>query len=165
MLKGLGLALIFSCGALAGWGKARSLTQRARDLSRWQDFLRQLRLSLETTRAAPREIVRMLARQSAFADFAGVQRMAEAFRESGSFARAAAAAVGQGRPGPAEELLLSLGDSVGIKPLEDQLSALDQAILLLEGETERAWEESRRMGTLFQRMGALLGLLAVILLA
>ena len=83
MAKGLGLLLVFSCGALLGWGKARALEQRAGELACWQEFLRQFRTVLESTRAAPGEIVRMLARQTAFAGFQGVQALAEAFRESG----------------------------------------------------------------------------------
>lgn len=165
MAKGLGLAMLFSCGVLAGWGKARSLSERARVLAGWQEFLRQLRVCLETTRAAPREIVRMLAKQNAFTDLPGVQAMAESFRENGSFASAVSAAVDRKKPGAAERLLLSLGDSIGVRPLEEQLSALESAILLLERETERAWEESRRCGGLFQRLGVLLGLLAVVVLA
>ena len=71
MAKGLGLLLVFSCGALLGWGKARALEQRAGELACWQEFLRQFRTVLESTRAAPGEIVRMLARQTAFAGFQG----------------------------------------------------------------------------------------------
>ena len=75
MAKGLGLLLVFSCGALLGWGKARALEQRAGELACWQEFLRQFRTVLESTRAAPGEIVRMLARQTAFAGFQGVQAL------------------------------------------------------------------------------------------
>ncbi len=164
MAKGLGLLLVFSCGALLG-GKARALEQRAGELACWQEFLRQFRTVLESTRAAPGEIVRMLARQTAFAGFQGVQALAEAFRESGSFAYAAQAAVGGGKRGAAEGLLLSLGDSIGVKPLEEQLSVLESAILLLGREAELAREESRRYGGLFRRLGLLLGLLAVVVLA
>lgn len=165
MAKGLGLLLVFSCGALLGWGKARALEQRAGELACWQEFLRQFRTVLESTRAAPGEIVRMLARQTAFAGFQGVQALAEAFRESGSFAYAAQAVVGGGKRGAAEGLLLSLGDSIGVKPLEEQLSVLESAILLLGREAELAREESRRYGGLFRRLGLLLGLLAVVVLA
>ena len=99
MAKGLGLLLVFSCGALLGWGKARALEQRAGELACWQEFLRQFRTVLESTRAAPGEIVRMLARQTAFAGFQGVQALAEAFRESGSFAYADQGGVGGGKRG------------------------------------------------------------------
>ena len=51
MAKGLGLLLVFSCGALLGWGKARALEQRAGELACWQEFLRQFRTVLESTRA------------------------------------------------------------------------------------------------------------------
>lgn len=165
MAKGMGLLLLFSCGTMLGWSKARSLEQRAGELAAWQEFLRQFRTVLASTRAAPGEIVKMLAKQTAFTDLRGVQKMAEAFRESGSFAHAAQAAAGNGKRGAAEGLLLSLGDTVGIQPLEEQLSALESAILLLDREAEAAREESRRYGGLFRRLGVLLGLLAVVVLA
>ncbi len=52
-----------------------------------------------------------------------------------------------------------------MKPLEEQLSVLESAILLLGREAELAREESRRYGGLFRRLGLLLGLLAVVVLA
>lgn len=165
MTKGVGLVLLFSCGTLLGWGKARFMEQRARELAVWQEFLRQFRTVLESTRAAPGEIVKMLAKQRTFIDLQGVQSMAEAFRKSGSFAYAAQAATDGRKRGTAESLLLSLGDTVGIKPLEEQLSTLESAILLLGREAEAAREESRRYGGLFRRLGVLLGLLAVVVLA
>ena len=54
---------------------------------------------------------------------------------------------------------------MGIKPLEEQLAALSGAGLLLEQEWERARERSRRYGGLSRRLGLLLGLLAVVVLA
>lgn len=104
----------------------------------------------------------MLAKQTAFTGLPGVEAMAEAFRQSGSFAAAAAAA---GRTGAVEEVLRSLGDVIGVKPLEEQLAALEGAVLRLGREAELAREESRRRGGLWQRMGILLGLLAVVVLA
>ena len=81
-------------------------------------------------------------------------------------AGAVRAALGdQSRLGAVEQTLLSLGDVVGIKPLEEQLAALSGAGLLLEQEWERARERSRRYGGLSRRLGLLLGLLAVVVLA
>ena len=166
MGKAVGLLLVFSCGVLAGWGRARGMEQRARDLALWREFLCRFRTALETTRGTPGEITMMLGKQTAFTDFSGVQVLAGAFRQSGSFAHAAASlAEGVRRPGPAEQLLLSLGDVVGVKPLEEQLSALRAGELLLEREAREAREESRRYGGLCQRLGILAGLLAVVILA
>lgn len=165
MLKGLGLLLIVSCGGLTGWGKARTLRERAEELGRWRELLRQLSMGLETTRAAPGEILRMTAKQTTFTADAAVQRMAEAFRESGSFAHAAAAALAGRRQGTAEQLLLELGDTVGVKPLPDQLSALRRAELLMAQEEAEAREVSRKQGGLWQRLGLLLGLMAAVVLA
>ena len=153
MGKALGLLLIFCGFVLTGWGKASSLEQRARNLALWQEFLCQFRICLETTRAAPREIVRMLEKQNAFTELSGLETMTSAFGESGSFA------------GAVEQVLLSLGDTVGIKPLEEQLSALQTGASLLAREAQKAREESRRYGGLCRRMGVLLGLLAVVVLA
>lgn len=166
MAKLLGLALVFSCGALAGWGRALRLEREAGKAGLWRDFLRQFTVCLETTRAAPGEIVRMLAKETAFTDDGSVQAMAAAFRQSGSFAQAIKAAVQKGKkPGAVENILLSLGDTVGIKPLPDQLSALTGAELMLEREWELAGERSRRYGGLAKRLGVLLGLLAAVVLA
>lgn len=166
MGKAVGLLLVFSCGALAGWGRAYGMAQRVRDLELWREFLSRFRLCLESTRGTPGEIVRMLEKQNTFTAFWGVQRMAEAFQESGSFAYAAKrVAESAGKPGPAEQLMLSLGDVIGVKPLEEQLSALRAGEALLEREAREAREESRRYGGLCQRMGILLGLLAVVVLA
>ena len=108
----------------------------------------------------------MLAKETAFTEDEGVRAMAAAFRQSGSFAGAVRAALGdQSRPGAVEQTLLSLGDVVGVKPLEEQLAALSGAGLLLEQEWERARERSRRYGGLSRRLGLLLGLLAVVVLA
>lgn len=164
--KGLGLVLVFSGCVLAGWGKARSLERRARTLALWREFLCQFRLCLETTRAAPGEIVRMLEKQNTFTSLGGLETLALAFRESGSFANAAGAlAEAAKRPGAVEQVLLSLGDVIGVKPLEEQLSALRAGETLLEREAREAREESQSHGGLFRRMGVLAGLLAVVVLA
>lgn len=166
MTKLVGLLLVFSCGLLAGWGRALTLEREAKKARMWRDFLRQFRSCLETTRAAPGEIVRMLAKETAFIDKEPVQAMAASFRQSGSFAAAVKAAIGgRGKPGAVEAILLSLGDAVGVKPLADQLSALGGAELLLEREWELAGERSRKYGGLSKRLGALLGLLAAVVLA
>lgn len=166
MGKGLGLLLVFFGCTLAGWGKARDLSRRAHELELWREFLCQFRVCLETTRAAPGEIVRMLEKQNSFTDMEGLKTMALAFRESGSFGRAAGKLAETARtPGPAENALLSLGDVIGIKPLEEQLSALRAGELLLEREAREAREKTRRYGGLCQRLGMLLGLLAVVVLA
>lgn len=166
MAKLLGLVLVFSCGATLGWGRALSLEREAKQAGLWREFLRQFKNCLETTRAAPGEIVRMLANETAFTDNEAVQAMAASFRQSGSFAQAVKAAVeGRGKPGAAESILLSLGDTVGVKPLSEQLSALAGAELLLEREWEFSRERSRRYGGLSKRLGVLLGLLAVVVLA
>lgn len=167
MVKLLGLALVFSCGLFTGWGRALSLEREAKRASSLREFLRQFRLSLEATRAAPGEIVKMLAKETAFTDDEAVQAMAASFRQSGSFAQAVQAAIkeGTGKPGAAESILLSLGDTVGVKPLDQQLSALAGAELLMEREWELSRERSRRYGGLSKRLGALLGLLAVVILA
>lgn len=166
MAKLLGLILVFSCGVLSGWGRAFSLEREAKKTGLLRDFLRQFKNCLETTRAAPGEIVRMLAKETAFTGEEMVQTMAAAFRQSGSFAQAVQAAIkGQGKPGAVENILLSLGDAVGVKPLPEQLSALAGAELLLEREWELARERSRKYGGLSKRLGALLGLLAVVVLA
>lgn len=166
MTKVLGLVLVFSCGLFAGWGRALSLEREANKAGLWRDFLRQFKNCLETTRAAPGEIVRMLAKETAFTDNEAVQAMAASFRQSGSFAQAVQTAIQKGRkPGAVENILLSLGDTVGVKPLPEQLSALGGAELLLEREWELAGERSRRYGGLSKRLGALLGLLAVVVLA
>lgn len=166
MTKALGLLLVFSCGLVAGWGRALALEREARRAALWRDFLRQFQICLETTRSAPGEIVRMLAKETAFTDSEEVQAMAAAFRQSGSFAGAVRAALAKrSRRGAVEQTLLSLGDAVGVKPLEEQLSALEGARLLLEQEWERAKEQSRRYGGLSRRLGLLLGLLAVVILA
>lgn len=166
MAKLLGLALVFSCGLSAGWGRAVSLEREAKRAGVWRDFLRQFKNCLETTRAAPGEIVRMLAKETAFTGDEAIQTMAMSFRQSGSFAQAVKTAVEKGgKPGAAESILLSLGDTVGIKPLREQLSALSGAELLMEREWELARERSRRYGGLSKRLGVLLGLLAVVVLA
>ena len=166
MGKALGLLLIFCGFVLTGWGKASSLEQRARNLALWQEFLCQFRICLETTRAAPREIVRMLEKQNAFTGLSGLETMTSAFGESGSFAHAAEVlAKAAKRPGAVEQVLLSLGDTVGIKPLEEQLSALQTGASLLAREAQKARDESRRYGGLCRRMGVLLGRLAVVVLA
>lgn len=166
MAKILGLVLVFSCGTMLGWGRALSLEREAKKAGLLREFLRQFRNCLETTRAAPGEIVKMLAKETAFTDNEAVQAMAAAFRRSGSFAQAVKAAVGGGaKPGAAESILLSLGDAVGVRPLPEQLSALAGAELLLEREWELAQERSRRYGGLSKRLGLLLGLLAVVILA
>ena len=108
----------------------------------------------------------MLEKQNTFTSLPGLESMALAFRESGSFAWAAeAAARAAGKPGPAERVLLSLGEVIGVKPLEEQLSALRAGEALLDREAGEAREESQRHGGLFRRMGVLLGLLAVVVLA
>ena len=162
MTKALGLLLVFSGCLLAGWGRALALAREVKKAALWRDLLRQFQVCLETTRAAPGEIIRMLAKETAFTEDEGVRAMAAAFRQSGSFAGAVRAALGdQSRPGAVERTLLSLGDVVGVKPLEEQLAALSGAGLLLEQE----WERSRRYGGLSRRLGLLLGLLAVVVLA
>ncbi len=166
MTKALGLLLVFSGCLLAGWGRALALEREVKKAALWRDLLRQFQVCLETTRAAPGEIIRMLAKETAFTEDERVRAMAAAFRQSGSFAGAVRAALGdQSRPGAVERTLLSLGDVVGVKPLEEQLAALSGAGLLLEQEWERARERSRRYGGLSRRLGLLLGLLAVVVLA
>lgn len=166
MTKLIGLALVFSCGPFLGWGRAAKLEGEVRRIGLWRDFLRQFAVCLETTRAAPGQIVRMIAKGSAFTDNEAMQAMSASFSESGSFARAVSRALeGRGKPGAVEEILLTLGEAVGVKPLEEQLSALKSAELLLEREWERAREQSRRYGGLSRRLGVLLGLLAVVILA
>ncbi len=108
----------------------------------------------------------MLEKQNAFTELSGLETMTSAFGESGSFAHAAEVlAKAAKRPGAVEQVLLSLGDTVGIKPLEEQLSALQTGASLLAREAQKAREESRRYGGLCRRMGVLLGLLAVVVLA
>lgn len=166
MVKLLGLALVFSCGLFAGWARAVSLEREAKQVGLWREFLRQFKNCLETTRAAPGEIVKMLAKETTFTDNGAVQAMAASFRQSGSFSTAVKTALeGRGKPGAAESILLSLGDTVGVKPLAEQLSALAGAELLLEREWEFSRERSRRYGGLSKRLGMLLGLLAVVVLA
>lgn len=166
MTKALGLVLVFSCGLLAGWGRAFALEREARRAGLWRDFLRRFQVCLETTRSSPGEIVSMIAKETAFTAEEAVQAMAASFRQSGSFAQAVRAALeGRGRPGAVEGILLSLGDTVGVTTLEEQLSALEGAQLLLEREWELAKERSRRYGGLSRRLGLLLGLLAVVVLA
>lgn len=166
MAKLLGLLLIFNCGLLAGWGRALSLEREAKKTGLWRDFLRQFKNCLETTRAAPGEIVRMIAKETAFTDEEAIQTMAAAFCQSGSFAQAVKTAIEEERkPGAAEKILLSLGDTVGIKPLQDQLSALGGAELLMQREWELAQDRSRKYGGLSKRLGALLGLLAAVVLS
>lgn len=166
MGKAVGLLLVFSCGVLAGWGRARGMEQHARELALWREFLCRFRTALETTRGTPGEITRMLGKQNTFTELFGLQVMAEAFQRSGSFANAASCLAERvNRPGQAEQLLLSLGDVIGVKPLEEQLSALQAGELLLEREAREAREESRRYGGLCQRLGILAGLLAVVILA
>ena len=166
MAKGLGLLLVFSCGVLLGWGKAHAMIQQARELAQWREFLRQFRIHLAATRSSPGEIVRTLGKQTAFTDSPGIQALAEAFENSSSFAWSIRRAVeGKKKLGPAEQILLTLGDTVGVKPLEEQLSALAAAELLMEREADAARERSRQYGGLCQRLGVLLGLLAVVVLA
>ena len=166
MTKFLGLLLIFCCGTLVGWGKALGMSRQAGELERWCEFLRQFRVHLETTRSAPREIVRMLGKQNAFTESLGIQDLACAFEDDSSFRRCLNRALkGKKTLGNAAQILLNLGDVIGIKSLEEQLSALETAELLMAREAENAREHSRWYGGLCQRLGILLGLMAVVILA
>ena len=60
---------------------------------------------------------------------------------------------------------MNLADVVGARPLEEQLSALETAELLMAREGAAARERSRQYGGLCQRLGVLLGLMAVVILA
>ena len=124
MGKALGLLLIFCGFVLTGWGKASSLEQRARNLALWQEFLCQFRICLETTRAAPMEIVRMLEKQNAFTELSGLETMTSAFGESGSFAHAAEALARSG----VGALDLIDNDRVSESNLNRQIVALQSTV-------------------------------------
>ena len=166
MAKFLGLLMVFSCGALLGWGKALGMNRRARELEKWREFLKEFRIHLEATRSSPREIVRMLGKQNAFTDSPGIQALRSAFEMDSSFSRCLGRALeGKGLPPETVPILMNLADVVGARPLEEQLSALETAELLMAREGAAARERSRQYGGLCQRLGVLLGLMAVVILA
>ena len=162
MLKFAGLLFLFSCAMLLGYAQAHQLRRREQVLGQLLEFLRQMTVHLRTSMAPPRELVGRVARQSTLADCALVQELARQFEESGSFRRNIGRAVERtGLEGTAEgDILLGLGDEIGERPLEHQLSALASCTLELERELEAA-----RYAPLYQRLGVLGGLLVVVLLA
>ena len=166
MLKAAGLLFIFSCAALLGTAQARNLSQKERQLAQILEFTRQLTVYLKTSMAPPRELIHRIAHQSALESCPLVQELDQNFSESNDFRRnmnKAMATVGLSGT-PAGEILSSLGDEIGVKPLESQLSALSSAIVALERELETARAKTAQYAPLYRRLGVLGGLLAVVLL-
>lgn len=166
VIKVLGLLLLFSCAALLGDAQARALRRREQELGQLLEFLRQLTVHLRTTMAPPRELLRRLSHQSSLVDCPLVVELDRQLREHSSFRLAITQAVEQaGLKGSiAGDTLLALGDEIGEKPLEHQLSALAGAALALERELETARRNGDRYAPLYRRLGVLGGLLAVVLL-
>lgn len=166
MLKAAGLLMLFSGAFLLGNAQADRLMREERELGSLLEFLRQLTLHLKTSMAPPRELIARLARQSTLADCTLLKELDAQFAASNSFRRNITLAVeSTGLQGTAAgDVLLALGDEIGEKPLEHQLSALSSATIALERELESARTRRGTYAPLYRRLGLLGGLLVVVLL-
>lgn len=165
MIKLTGMLLIFGCGVLIGFNRASVLSERAGELELITEYLRQFRMRLQLQKSQPGDIAAAIGRQSRFSKLRFASLLTESCRVTPDFSIAVRNAVeGCGRAlGAAADILISLGDTVGIKALEAQLADMDAVIMLMDRETQRAQQDSGKYGNLYRRLGTLGGLLAAVI--
>lgn len=166
MLKLAGLVLLFSSAAMTGAYAAAQLGEREQGVRRIIMFLRQFALQLECLRSSPGRITVLLAGQQEFAGDRFIAALAQEFGQTQSFLRAVESAVAVcpwlERWGIAKPLL-ELGDVIGVRELEGQLTSLKSVIMLLEDIRVTAGREREKKGDLYRRLGLLGGAMLAVL--
>ncbi|MEA5011676.1 MAG: stage III sporulation protein AB [Angelakisella sp.] len=166
MLKTIGLLLLFAVCVSTGFLKADELKTKTQTLYQCLIFLKQLSIQLQTRQMPPGQIIQLLCSQTAFEKNCLVQSLACHFKNSASFARNMRLTVAdcpELKACGAEEVLLGLGDIIGSRSLEEQLSAIDSAQQLIEQYLSLAEEVLHNEGMLYRRMGILTGLMVIVL--
>lgn len=165
MLRLAGLLLLFSSATLTGFYCAAELQEQERLLRHLATYLRQFSLQLDCLRAPPAQIAQQLARQQEFCGERLLVSLGQSFLPDGSFGgalgRALAACPGLRKSG-VDELLLPLGDVIGVRELSTQLAAIASAVLLLEQRQSVAKDACEKKGGLYRRLGMLAGVLLVV---
>ena len=166
LFKGIGLFLLFSFSTLWGMCRADALRCAVREMELTDAFLREFAVLLKNSMAPPGEIVRRLSVQSGLRDCALLSALERECRQTPSFSLAMERAVAQWplTRSRAAQILTALGEEIGARDVESELSAIEAARILLEQELSDGRERAQRHGPLFQRLGLLGGLLLVILL-
>lgn len=165
MLKLLGLLFIVFSGAGAGCLAAMGLRQERIIMERLCQMLRELSVQMEFRGASVQELLEQLAQEPAYEMFSFPERMLAELQSGVPLSTAwrtglqADAAV----PENARQLLLPLGDELGVSDLCGQVETLAQYRQQLEPYAEETWNRCTQRQRLYVSMGVLGGLMAAIL--
>lgn len=166
MLKGFGLVLVILCFSLVGFGLTNRLTRRVKRLEQGQAAMRQIRLTLSSSKAPSLRVLEMAAHRTG-GDFPLIQRCLELAKEGAPFPEAWQSAAQDLPDLPAEDRVLfeQAGEILGRDGVRQQEEALRQ----WEGQAElhlgAAREKLKSHARLYNGLGVLTGLLAAVLLA
>ena len=166
LLKAIGSCLLLGACTALGWQQADRLRSKVILIRETLSFWEQFRTQLVHLRASPGEIIHTLARTGAFEKNCLAAALERAFLVSANFGENLSSALGECQElckcgaGP---ILLTLGDVIGSRDLESQLTALDSVLELLRGLMQEAEAEYKKYGGLYRRLGILSGLALVVI--
>lgn len=166
MLKLAGLLLLFSSSVLTGFYAAAALHDREQSVNRQLSFWQQFSLQLECLQSPPAQLVHMLAAQREFAGDGFYRLLDDSFKSGGSFKAAlgkALTALSITKDREICEILLPLGDVIGVRDIESQTAAIASVVMRLTDRRDRVRKEAAQKGGLYQRLGILGGLLLAVL--
>ncbi len=166
MLKWIGLFCVVLCGAGAGWLSAMRLQQEKTAAERLCRFLRELAVQMEFRACTVQELLEALRTESAYQQFRFLNDVLLGLEAEKSLCNAwqdairADAAV----PPAVKEILLPLGNELGVSDLSGQMETLAQYRRQLEDCFHEIAQRNAKRQRLFLSMGLLGGMMAAILL-
>ena len=166
MVKGLGLVFIVLCFSFAGFGLTNRLTRRVKRLEQGLAAMRQIRLTLSSSKAPSLRVLQMAEHRTG-GDFPLIRKCLELSEKGVPFPEAWQTAA-RGLPDlPAEDKALfeQAGEILGrdgIRQQEEALLQWEEQIYLQIGAAK---EKLKSHARLYNGLGVLTGLLVAVLLA
>ena len=165
MVKGIGLFLIILCFSFAGFGLTNRLTRRVKRLEQGCAAMRQIRLTLSSSKAPSLRVLQM-AEHRAGGEFPLISRCLELSSEGVPFPDAWQAAAREIPDLPAEDksLFEQAGEILGRDGIKQQEEALLQWESQINLQLVSAREKLKSHARLYNGLGVLTGMLAAVLL-
>ena len=165
MMKLFGLVLVVLCFSLAGFGLTNRLTQRVKRLEEGQAAIRQIRLTLSSSKASSLRVLQMTEHRTG-GDFPLIHRCIELAGKGAPFPEAWRIAAEElpDLPHVDKVLFVQAGEILGRDGIRQQEVELLQCERLADMRLGSARDKLKSHARLYNGLGVLTGLLAATLL-
>lgn len=165
MIKAVGLALLVLCFSFAGFGLTNRLTRRVKRLEQGQAAMRQIRLTLSSSKASSLRVLQMAEHRTG-GDFPLIRRCIELAGDGLPFPEAWQTAAREIPDLPPEDKVLfeQAGEILGRDGIRQQEEALRQWEGLADMRLGAARDRLKSHARLYNGLGVLTGLLVATLL-